>query len=73
MQYINNIGELLTNPILCVDTYKVSHHSFEHPEFTSSYGYIEARKGGEFTFVQFFGLQYILKYYMSQQVTMATR
>jgi len=69
MQYINNLGDLLTQPILNADTYKASHWTFEHPKFEKSYGYIEARKGGEFNSIQFFGLQYALRYYMSQRVT----
>ncbi len=69
MTYITTIGELLNQPILNSDTYKNSHWTFEHPAFQSSYGYIEARKGGEFEEVQFFGLQYVLRYYMTQRVT----
>lgn len=71
MAYITTIGELLNQPILNSDTYKNSHWTFEHPEFTSSYGYIEARKGGEFKEVMFFGLQYLLRYYLTQRVTTA--
>lgn len=70
MQFINSLGTLLTQPILNADTYKATHFTFEHPDFENSYGYIEARKGGAFTEVQFFGLQYALKYYMTQHVTM---
>lgn len=69
MKAINNIGTLLTQPILNSDSYKISHHSFEHPEFQNSYGYIEARKGGEFSFVQFLGLQYYLRFFLTQKVT----
>jgi DNA-directed RNA polymerase subunit L len=46
MNFISNIGSLLTQPILNADTYKATHFTFEHPEFERSYGYIEARKGG---------------------------
>lgn len=70
MNFINNLGTLLTQPILNADTYKATHWTFEHPEFERSYGYIEARKGGAFTHVQFFGLQYALRYYLSQRVTL---
>jgi hypothetical protein len=70
MNFISNIGTLLTQPILNADTYKATHFTFEHPEFERSYGYIEARKGGEFDEVQFFGLQYMLRYYLTQRVTM---
>lgn len=71
MNFINDLGTLLTQPILNADTYKATHWTFEHPDFENSYGYIEARKGGEFDMVQFFGLQYILKYYLRQHVTHA--
>lgn len=70
MSFISSLGTLLTQPILNADTYKATHFTFEHPEFERSYGYIEARKGGSFNEVQFFGLQYALKYYMTQHVTM---
>jgi nicotinamide phosphoribosyltransferase len=70
MMSVSSIGELLTQPLLNSDTYKHSHWTFEHPSFTSSYSYIEARKGGAFKEVMFFGLQYVLRYYLSQPVTM---
>lgn len=69
MEYINDLGRLLNQPILNADTYKSTHWTFEHPQFESSYSYIEARKGGAFKEVLFFGLQYVLRYYLSQQVT----
>lgn len=69
MDFINDIGTLLTQPILDADTYKATHWTFEHPDFENSHGYLEARKGGEFDFVQWFGYQYILRYYMNQRVT----
>lgn len=69
MDFINDLGKLLCQPILNADTYKATHWTFEHPDFTNSYGYIEARKGGEFNAIQFFGLQYALRYYLTQQVT----
>lgn len=69
MEPIMNIGTLLTQPILNADTYKATHWTFEHPEFENSYGYIEARRGGEFSFVQFLGLQYALRYFLCQRVT----
>jgi nicotinamide phosphoribosyltransferase len=70
MERVTDLGRLLTQPILNADTYKTTHWTFEHPGFTSSYSYIEARKGGQFKEVMFFGLQYVLKYYLTQQVTM---
>lgn len=71
MDYINDLGTLLTQPILNADTYKATHWTFEHPKFENGYGYIEARRGGKYNFVQFFGLQYVLRYYLSQRVTPA--
>ncbi|MEQ6332916.1 nicotinate phosphoribosyltransferase [Sphingobium sp. MK2] len=71
MHFIDNIGELLTQPILNTDTYKTTHHSFAPDELTSSYGYLEARKGGEFDEVMWFGQQYIMRYYQGQRVTHA--
>ena len=68
---MKNIGQLLTQPILNADSYKCGHFTLMPPEITNSYGYIEARKGGEFTHVQFLGLQYFLRFYMTQQVTHA--
>ncbi len=70
MNPITRIGDLLTQPILNADTYKATHWTFEHPNFENSYGYIEARRGGEFSYVQFLGLQYALRFYMMQHVTM---
>lgn len=69
MDFINDIGTLLCQPILNADTYKATHWTFEHPKFENGYGYIEARKGGSFKEVQWFGLQYIIRYYMTQRVT----
>lgn len=69
MTFITNLGDLLCQPILNADTYKATHWTFEHPDFENSYGYIEARRGGSFTYIQFFGLQYALRYYMTQRVT----
>jgi nicotinamide phosphoribosyltransferase len=71
MQPANTLGDLLTQPILNADTYKATHWTFEHPDFENSYGYIEARRGGEFSYVQFLGLQYALRYFLMQQVTLA--
>lgn len=65
----HNLGWLLNQPILNADTYKTTHWTFEHPGFENSYSYIEARKGGAFDEVMFFGLQYVLKYYLTQPVT----
>lgn len=69
MSYALTLQELLGQPILNADTYKATHWTFEHPEFEDSYGYIEARVGGEFSYVQFLGLQYVLRTYLKQRVT----
>lgn len=70
MNFINDIGTLLSQPILNADTYKATHWTFHHPDITREYGYIEARRGGAFKEVQFFGLQYVIRYYLSQLVTL---
>jgi nicotinamide phosphoribosyltransferase len=71
MQFYDDIGDLLRQPIMNKDTYKASHWTFEHPEFTSTYGYIEARKGGEFNEVMWFGNLYTLRYFLTQRWTPA--
>jgi nicotinamide phosphoribosyltransferase len=71
MQYFETIGELLTQPIMNKDTYKGSHWTFEHPDFTSSYSYIEARKGGEFDEIMWFGNLYTLRWFLTQRWTPA--
>lgn len=65
-----DLGALLGQFILASDSYKQGHWSFSPPNFENSYGYIEARKGGDFKEVQFFGLQYALRYFMTQQITL---
>lgn len=69
MQFIDDIGTLLTQPLFNTDTYKGSHHSFAPPGLEYGHDYIEARKGGDFKEVQFFGLTYALRYFMSQRIT----
>ncbi len=65
-----SLSDLLAQPILNADTYKATHWTFEHPDFENSYGYIEARRGGEFSYVQFLGLQYVVRAYLTQRVTL---
>lgn len=55
------------NPILDVDSYKVSHWLQYPPQTTGLYGYLESR-GGHYPVTVFFGLQYILKRYLSQPI-----
>jgi nicotinamide phosphoribosyltransferase len=56
-----------TNLILDVDSYKVSHWLQYPPETTAMYSYVESR-GGKYPVTVFFGLQYILKRYLSQPI-----
>lgn len=50
------------------DSYKLSHFKQDPPGTTSSFSYIESR-GGRYSHMLFFGLQYYLKRYLSRQVT----
>lgn len=65
-----SLDDLLANTILNTDSYKLGHFTFEDFNTTGDYAYIEARKGGEFTEVTFFGLQYFILYYLTKPVTM---
>ncbi len=55
------------NLILDVDSYKASHWLQYPPQTTGMYSYLESR-GGKYSETVFFGLQYILKQYLSQPV-----
>ena len=55
------------NLILDVDSYKVSHWQQYPPRTTGLYAYLESR-GGRYPVTVFFGLQYILKQYLSQPI-----
>ncbi len=56
---------LFGNLLLMTDSYKVSHYR-QYPIGTERiYSYLEARTGGEFPEVVFFGLQYFLKRYLA--------
>lgn len=56
------------NLILDTDSYK-SGHFLQYPENTTKlYAYLESR-GGEYDQTVFFGLQYILKRYLTQQIS----
>lgn len=59
------------NPILNSDSYKYSHFAQYPPETAAISAYIEARRGGLYENVLFFGLQMFLKDYLSVRVTMA--
>jgi nicotinamide phosphoribosyltransferase len=51
------------NPLLCTDSYKVTHHDQYPANTTKVFSYFESR-GGVFKDVVFFGLQYLLKQWM---------
>ena len=55
---------LENNIILLTDSYKVSHHVQYPPKTSYIYSYFESR-GGKFDNVVFFGLQYIIKKWLS--------
>jgi nicotinamide phosphoribosyltransferase len=55
------------NLILDVDSYKASHWLQYPPNTTALYSYIESR-GGKYPVTVFFGLQYILKQYLTQPI-----
>lgn len=54
--------------ILDTDSYKVSHWHQYPPKTTAMYSYLESR-GGRYDRTVFFGLQYILKKYLSEKIT----
>ncbi|MEB3311587.1 MAG: nicotinate phosphoribosyltransferase [Snowella sp.] len=55
------------NLILDVDSYKASHWLQYPPNTTAMYSYLESR-GGKYPVTVFFGLQYILKEYLTRPV-----
>jgi nicotinamide phosphoribosyltransferase len=57
------------NLIMDTDSYKASHWLQYPPKTTAMYSYLESR-GGRYPATVFFGLQYILKEYLSQPVEM---
>lgn len=56
------------NLILMTDSYKASHFLQYPPGTTRLFGYLESR-GGHYKETTFFGLQYILRRYLSQPIT----
>lgn len=61
-------AEKMDNLILDTDSYKAGHY-LQYPRgMTAMFSYIESR-GGRYERTVFFGLQYILKKYMTQRVT----
>ncbi len=73
-----NVTNPLNNLLIDTDSYKDSHgatgaiHAFGQypPNTTKQYSYIEARSGGKFDKVLFFGLQIYLMQYLSTPITM---
>lgn len=59
---------MLDNFILNTDSYKNSHFTFEEARTTSNYSYIEARRGGDYNEVVFFGLQDYVARYLSDPI-----
>ena len=54
---------MLDNIILMTDSYKATHWKMYPPKTSKVYSYLEARVGGEYSEVVFFGLQYLLQHY----------
>lgn len=55
---------MLDNIILMTDSYKATHWKMYPPRTSKVYSYLEARIGGEYPEVVFFGLQYLLQRYL---------
>lgn len=64
-------SEALRNPILNTDSYKLSHYLQYPPGTRAVSAYVEARQGGDYDHVLFFGLQMFLLDYLSRPVTPA--
>ena len=60
------------NIVTMSDSYKLSHHAMYQEDTEYVYSYFESRKGAEYDYTTFFGLQYLLKEYctISQFVIM---
>lgn len=59
------------NLILNTDSYKYSHFAQYPPETAAISAYIEARRGGDYDQMVFFGLQMFLKDYLAKPITQA--
>ena len=55
---------MLDNIILMTDSYKATHWKMYPPGTEHIYSYLEARAGGEYREIVFFGLRYLLKRYL---------
>ncbi|MFN3987545.1 MAG: nicotinate phosphoribosyltransferase [Rhodocyclaceae bacterium] len=60
---------IATNPALATDSYKASHYLQYPPGTDGLFAYVESR-GGAFGQLLFFGLQMILKEYLSRRLTL---
>jgi nicotinamide phosphoribosyltransferase len=58
----------MTNLLFCTDSYKYSHFAQYEQGMTKMFSYIESR-GGEYGHTVFFGMQYLLKEYLSKGFT----
>ncbi|CAJ0809975.1 nicotinate phosphoribosyltransferase [Ralstonia flaminis] len=67
---LRRLSSILSNPILNTDSYKASHYLQYPPGTSAMFSYIESR-GGRYDRTLFFGLQMLLKEYLSQPVTTA--
>lgn len=59
----------LDNLILATDSYKLNHYAMYPIGTETVYSYFESRKGAEHPFTLFFGLQYILKNFLSKPIS----
>ena len=64
---------MLDNIILLTDSYKETHWKMYPPGTRTIYSYLEARRGGEYGEVMFFGLQYFLMKYFAGAVVSAEK
>ncbi|WP_248706561.1 nicotinate phosphoribosyltransferase [Convivina praedatoris] len=60
---------MMTNIILATDAYKLTHHLQYPQNITKLYSYGEARQGGRYDHISWFGMSMILNDYFTQPVT----
>lgn len=65
---LRRLSSILDNPILNTDSYKASHYLQYPPGTSAMFSYIESR-GGRYDRTLFFGLQMMLKEYLSRPIT----
>ena len=66
-----SLDDLFCDHLAGADTYKSTHHLFEDPGTTREYLYLEARIGGQYSEITFFGLQFYALYFLTKPVTLA--